>query len=276
MKNYNYKNRKNFKIKIMLYILITVLIISLSIIFFKNKEKSENNEVVSKNTSLVTTSKITTTKQEATKITNSDKFDFAVPKSSEVDNSYFDDAIFIGDSRTQGFMLYSGLNNATYYTHKGLMVNTAFTSPVINLNGKKVSVMDAVKHNKNFKKVYIMLGINELGWSSENLFIEKYGLLIDNVKQTNPNAQIYVQSIIPVTLSKSNSSEIYNNENISRFNNLLYDMCKNKKVYYLNVSQALVEKNGSIPEESAYDGIHLKKPYCEKWLEYIKTHTVQN
>ncbi|MFY9198406.1 MAG: GDSL-type esterase/lipase family protein [Acutalibacteraceae bacterium] len=280
MNNYTLKNR-NQKTKIIFYVLFTIIIVMLSVLFLKKNLKSDAKPVPSKEASSIKTTSPLTTKQETSKSqttssSNNYKKMLTVPKSDEVDNSYFDDAIFIGDSRTEGLMLYTGLNNATFYTHKGLMVNTAFTSPAINLNGKKVAVMDAVKNNKKFSKAYIMLGINELGWASPNLYIEKYSLIIDTIKATNPNAKIYVQSLIPVTQSKSNSSKVYNNENINKFNNYLYDMCKDKQVYYLNISEALAEKNGCIPEDSAYDGIHLKKPYCEKWLEYIKTHTVQN
>lgn len=60
-----------------------------------------------------------------------------VPKSEAVDTSYFDDAVFIGDSRTEGFILSTGLSNATAYTQKGLMVDTVFTNPVVNMGGKR-------------------------------------------------------------------------------------------------------------------------------------------
>lgn len=64
-------------------------------------------------------------------------YSLPVPQSEAVDKTYFNDAIFIGNSRTEGFMLYSGLANATAYTSRGLMVNTVFTDCVINMNGKK-------------------------------------------------------------------------------------------------------------------------------------------
>ena len=64
-------------------------------------------------------------------------YSLPVPQSEAVDETYFNDAIFIGNSRTEGFILYSGLANATSYTSRGLMVNTVFTDRVINMNGKK-------------------------------------------------------------------------------------------------------------------------------------------
>ena len=75
-----------------------------------------------------------------------------VPESEQVAKSYFDDAVFIGDSRTEGFMLSAGLSNATFYSHKGITVNTVFTEPAIKMGNSKVSIMDALAKT-DFSKV---------------------------------------------------------------------------------------------------------------------------
>ena len=67
----------------------------------------------------------------------------SVPLQEEIADTYFDDAVFIGDSRTEGFMIYENID-ATFYTHKGLMVDTIFTNPVITKDGEKITIMDAL------------------------------------------------------------------------------------------------------------------------------------
>lgn len=196
-----------------------------------------------------------------------------VPMSESVDTSYFDDAVFIGDSRTEGFILSTGLSNATAYTQKGLMVDTIFTNPVVNMGGKKISVMEALKRT-SFSKVYIMLGINETGWPYSNLFIQKYGEIIDEIKNINPKAIIYVQSILPVNQKVSSSHRYVKNTKINEYNLLIQQMIEEKEVYYINSAESVATSDGYLPEEAASDGIHLKKDYCDKWLEYLKTHTV--
>ena len=91
-------------------------------------------------------------------------------ESDAVDDSYFDDAIFIGDSRTEGFALYSGLGNIRAYTARGAQCKYCLYGSVINQNGEKLSIMDAIESSEPFSKAYIMLGINELGWAYEELF----------------------------------------------------------------------------------------------------------
>lgn len=196
------------------------------------------------------------------------------PPKAAVDESYFDDAVFIGDSRTQGFIYYNGLVNAISYVDKGLNVDTALNKQVIKLNDSYYTVPEALKAGKSFKKVYIMLGINELGWVYSDIFIEKYSMLIDKIKEVNPDAVIYVQSILPVTEEKSNSDEIYNMEKINGYNTLIKAMAEEKGLKFLNVSESVADENGFLPKEAASDGIHLKKSYCALWLEYLKNNVV--
>ena len=76
-----------------------------------------------------------------------------------VDASYFDDALFIGDSHTDGFKDYAGLNNADYLCHNGLTVWSAVEKA--EFPGHQ-TLAQALK-GKHYGKIYLMLGINELG-----------------------------------------------------------------------------------------------------------------
>lgn len=194
------------------------------------------------------------------------------PSGLTVDPSFFDDTAFIGDSRTEGLMLYTGLENATFYAHKGLNVSSYFTSKVIKSGSEKVTIPDALS-KQSFKKVYIMLGVNELGWAYENVFIKQYGDLVDNVKSLQPNAAIYVQSILPVTKAKSDSDAIYNNPKINRYNELLQQMAQEKGVRYVTVNEAVGLDDGALPAAASTDGVHLNKEYCFRWLNYLAQHS---
>ena len=196
----------------------------------------------------------------------------SVPLQEEIADTYFDDAVFIGDSRTEGFMIYENID-ATFYTHKGLMVDTIFTNPVITEDGEKITIMDALAKN-SFNKIYIMLGINETGWQSSSLFIKKYGEIIDSIKEINPNAIIYVESILPVSEEVSLNHDYIKMSKINEYNDLLKEMAKEKDVYYLDISSSVANEQGYLPDDAATDGIHLNKNYCDKWLQYLKTHYI--
>lgn len=197
-----------------------------------------------------------------------------MPENEAVSNDYFDDAVFVGDSRTQGLMLYAGLDHATFYANKGLNVNEVFDKNLATINGHKVSIATALSQT-SYSKVYIMLGINELGWVYPEKFYDQYAKMIDTVQSTHPHAVIYLEGLLPVTAEKSASDPGTTNEKIDQYNVLIAQLAKDKKVNYLNVREAVQDKNGNLCGEATNDGVHLNKPYCLKWLNYLKTHTIQ-
>ena len=196
-----------------------------------------------------------------------------VPKSDPVDISWFDDSMFIGDSRTEGFIMNSGIVNAASYTYKGLSVETVFTEPVIETDAGTVSVMEAAAKT-DFNKVYIMFGINETGWVSGDSFIQQYGKVIDSIREINPDADIYIQSVIPVSKEVSDNHDYVKNSRIYEYNGLIQKMAQEKNAYYVNVAECMADENGDLPADAAVDGIHMKSEYCLRWLDYLTSHTV--
>lgn len=204
-------------------------------------------------------------------------YDFSqpVPEGSPVEDSYFADAVFIGDSRTQGFFLYSGLTGSTSYASQGMNVNTVFTGQTVpQADGTKISVVDALRKNPNFNKVYIMLGLNELGWVNLDIFQQQYEKLIDTVRDVKPDAIVYVQSLLPVSAQKDASSSTHNNTRVALFNDRVKAAALSKKAFFVNVAEAVQDENGYLPASVTFDGVHLQKVACQQWLSYLKTHTV--
>ena len=190
------------------------------------------------------------------------------PEDIVIDYSLFENSIFIGNSRTQGLFRYSDLS-AKEYTYQGLTVDTIHTERVINQNGSKVTIADAIRLSPNFETAYIMMGTNELGWKVRRIFIERYEKIIDLVLEANPECTIYVQSILPVAERISLNDKVFNMPTINEFNSLIKDMCERKGVIYVDITSALVNENGYLPDEASNDGIHLNKLYCRIWLKYL-------
>lgn len=179
---------------------------------------------------------------------------------------------FIGDSRTQAFLMYAGLKDVKDYTNIGLMVDTAITKKFItNSRGEKITILDDLAYS-NIDTVYIMLGINELGWVYSSIFIQKYEELIDKIHEIKPNCEVIVQSIIPVTKTKSDNDAIYNNPKIVEYNKLIKEMADRKNIQYIDLVPVLADAYGNLPEDASTDGIHLNKEYCLKWLDCLQNN----
>ncbi|MCQ2432489.1 MAG: GDSL-type esterase/lipase family protein [Clostridia bacterium] len=201
----------------------------------------------------------------------------AVPESAMVDDSYFDDSLFIGNSLIVGLSM-SVKINATYFASVGLNVKQFFDKETILMtDGSYRTMYDAIATAK-FEKVYLMFGINELGWGSISSFINYYSQIIDRVREVNPNAIVYVQSILPINEEKWAKSRDYhssvNNYSVAAFNQKIVDMCTEKSAYFVNVAECLMDETGNLNPEATSDGIHIGGVYSTRWLEYLKTHTI--
>lgn len=196
-----------------------------------------------------------------------------VPKKNPVEDGYFNDAVFIGDSRIDDFGIFSGLSKTRFYAATGLNVDSIFKKEIVKINGEKYTVPDALKKEK-FKKVYVKLGINELGWEYPDIFIKDYINLLNTIKKTQPDAVVYVMGIINVSEKKSNADAVVNNKRIAEYNALIYQMTLEQGVHYLNVNEVLTDENGYLYADASTDGIHPNKKYCQVWLDFLKTHTV--
>ena len=136
-----------------------------------------------------------------------------------VDASYFDDALFIGDSRTVGIAEYGSLKNATYFADVGLNVYVAQTKAIAVKNVGTVTLPQLLSQ-KTFGKVYIMLGINELGNDLDDI-TAKFSSLIDTVRAAQPDAIIFVEANLHVGPSRSSTDATFNNPRIDKLNEKL-------------------------------------------------------
>ena len=196
-----------------------------------------------------------------------------VPEAEAKDKSWFKDAAFVGDSRMEGIMNYADFEYASNFSHVGLNVADVFTKPYIETESGTVTVADALHNDLKYGKVYVMLGINELGWYNLDKFIEYYGNIVDLLRETHPEAQIYIISILPVGAKATASQEMLNNDRVQMFNERIQGMCSEKQVYFVNGFEALAV-NGSLPDDASPDGVHMQPSYCHKLTDYLLTHTV--
>ena len=120
-------------------------------------------------------------------------YDFTqpAPEREAVDNSYFEDAAFIGDSRTDGFLIYSGIGCGENLTSNGLSIFKLAEKKALTIDGKDYTLLEALGL-KQYGKVYLSLGVNELGYYDDQGFYESYLEAIDAIRALQPNAVIYV------------------------------------------------------------------------------------
>jgi len=193
----------------------------------------------------------------------------------EVDKSYFDDAVFIGDSRTVGMQDYSGLDNATFFAKTGLNVYEVLDDEFIKdpKTGKDVSVSYMLKHYQ-YGKIYFMIGINELGTGNTGTFQKAYAHVLKKFRQWQPQAVIYIQGIIAVSGAKSAEDGVFNNININDKNVAIAQLADGVNIFYLDINPKLTDKDGNLKADYTFDEIHMYAQYYDIWTKFLTKHAV--
>lgn len=206
-------------------------------------------------------------------------YEAPVPEREAMEDDWFADAVFIGDSRTDGLRLYSGIEGVDFLCYKGLTVFEVMEDkPVIQQGESKVGVLQALEQ-KEYAKVYISLGVNELGYNYNEGFRNTYADMVDRICELEPQADIYLQLLIPVNAQKCEETKQFyyvNNEQIGVYNEIIRTLAAEKQIYLLDVGEAFVDENGELPYDASSDGIHFKRDGYKLWYDYLKTHTVEH
>lgn len=188
----------------------------------------------------------------------------------QVDESYFDDALFIGDSRTVGLHDYTDLRE-----HADFLCETSLTVyKVLNHEFKGQGSLEDMLRLHDYGKIYLMVGINELGRGTTEDYMAKYTEVIDKIHELEPDALIFIQGVMYVSEEKSLADKIYNNTNIRARNNAVATLADNIQVFYIDVNEAVCDEEGNLSGEYTYDQIHLLGVYNDIWKQFLLEHGV--
>jgi len=205
-------------------------------------------------------------------IYGSDGVDFALGYDGykSVTEDYFDSALFIGDSRTVGLRDYTDLSShAQFLAQTSLTIWKVFKS---DFNGK--GTVEEMLDLYSFDKIYLMVGVNELGTGTTEDFMKEYTAVVDKLRELSPDSIIYIQAIMNVDKEKSNSDAVFNNVNILGRNNAIATLADNENIFYLDINESVCDEEGYLREDLRGDHLHLKGASNKYWKEFLMDHAV--
>ena len=120
-------------------------------------------------------------------------------------------------------------------------------------------------------KVFILIGINDISKNiPDEVILHNYKKIIDSIQQQSPSTKIYIQSILP---TNNNYKDFKNHQNktehILFVNTELKKLCADKKITYVNLYDAFLDKEGKLNPEYTNDGLHLTGEGYLKWKEVL-------
>lgn len=183
-------------------------------------------------------------------------------------NKDFSDTLFIGDSRTVGLSEYGDLGQAVVFANSGMSVFNLLDSQVTLANGDKQK-LDQVLSSRNFKTIYLMLGINELGYENHSI-VSQYRVVVDWIREKQPDATLVLEANLHVTEEKSAKSDIYNNQRINALNDAIRDIAEDTGCLYIDVNPIFDDGSGNLSAAYSTDGAHVLGKYYSVWVDWIR------
>ena len=201
-----------------------------------------------------------------------DNFDYnnQVPFNNEIDLSYFNNSFIGGDSRVGSLVLYNKLTNADVKYIESLSLNMLNITK-LNKDDENSPTMYQLFMNTDKENIYVMLGLNEIGWSTYEKWGVSYENFIKDLKNNHPNSNIYLILLYTPSNAYLVDKDTLINR-VNKMNEVLIDIAKRNFVYYLNINESLVGEDGYIKEEYTFDGIHLTSSGTDVFIEYLRTH----
>ena len=171
---------------------------------------------------------------------------------------YDADAVFIGDSLTIGEDFQS------YFPDKKILN--------LGLSGDSIDgIYDRCSVISNFtpEKIFIEGGVNSMSYKSVDYISARYLDIISLLKSENPNAEIYIQGVLPISSVKESNG--LTNKNISLLNDKLSKIATEYDVIYIDIN-SVYSLNSEMNPLYTKDGIHLKDEAKYIWIQEIEKY----
>ena len=199
----------------------------------------------------------------------------AYPYTIEND-SYFNDAAFLGDSRTLGIYDYVGLSGADFFCDNGMTIFKLLKDDGVTEQGTGQKVdLKKVLQERQYGKIYMMLGMNELGYGNTSMYMQEYMSVLKQIREWQPQAIIFIMANLHVSREKNNMETEFNNININDKNVACARLANGTDVFYLDSNPMFTDSEGFLYSEMTFDGVHLYAKHYDKWRQFLMEHGVE-
>lgn len=165
--------------------------------------------------------------------------------------SGFQDYVFLGDSRVVGFNVYGFLDSDRILADAG--------DTILAIDDRIDSMQELSP-----RYIFISYGINDVNlglWPTAQEYARDFGARIDELKKSFPEAEIYVNSILPATDDAIEQHPLWGD--LPEYSEAVRQMCEQKKICFID--------NASIVEDHkdlyAMDGVHIDPDFYRYWAE---------
>ncbi len=189
------------------------------------------------------------------------------------DPSWFDNTLFIGDSRTTGLKLWYRSGDADYFCEAGMSI--------FNVDDKRLSddrftdrTLVEVLQSRQYDKIFINLGLNE-AWANIDAFEQRYREFYGQIRALQPDAKIILQGIMSVGPQKAATAYHYTPGHLEAMSQRIKALADGVDTFYIDVNFFFADASGYLYEQLlAADHCHLTGygySLWKAWIEYVVT-----
>lgn len=200
---------------------------------------------------------------------------------------FFNESIFLGDSVTTGFDLWRNIitfagqkvvENVNVIAVRSYGVLNALaeindkTKTVHPLfEGKQIMPEDYISRYEA-KRVFIFFGLNDVERTDVKLFLEQYKILLDRIKEKNPEKQLIIMAINPMT-EKAQKNK-WTIELVNKYNDALIDFAAEQGLPFLDYAAVLRDEKTFLRSDITSDHIcHIEIDAYKDIISYILYHS---
>ena len=197
-------------------------------------------------------------------------------------DSFFDGAVFVGDSVTQGLRNYvlsqrskgmAALGGARFLAEGSYGLRAAareFSPSAVNLQYQGVAMpLEDCLAQMGAEEVYLMLGMNDFVGLPASGIVALYDKVADKILAKNPDITIRVELCTPITLD--GEKNLLNNSSMDNFNSEVISMCARRGLDYIDINTPLKGDDNALRKELSSDNyVHLNSQGCGIWVNALR------
>ena len=121
-------------------------------------------------------------------------------------------------------------------------------------------------------KIFVMAGYNDLMKRHISIddFKELYKQLIDTLKQSNPQSELYLESILPV--NHQINSKVFSKNRLIDANHAIKELADEYSLKYIDLFSLYADQDNELPQELTSDGVHLNLSAYKRWSDALKIY----
>ena len=197
-------------------------------------------------------------------------FDFP---DDRVDDSWYDNVLFIGNSRMNGLAHYARAGNAHYFAKDAMTFVSVFKKELSDKDNFKNKTLEQLLTEHQYDKIVVVFGFNEAGAGGYKWFSTRFDQFMQKIRQWQPEAKIILNGIMPVTreliASRGDAGSCWKPENLRKLNNLFKSYANGTDVFYIDCTPYFGDEEGYMFDSITNDGIHPKVKYYKVWRDWM-------